>query len=51
MKAIQLQQQLPIFWKGIKVKFIDWDSLNFGGKIKIKINMAFIQVDISELSN
>jgi hypothetical protein len=51
MNTNQLQQQKPIFWKGKQVKFIKWESLNFGGKIKIKINRAFIQVDISELSN
>ena len=46
-----LQQEKPIFWNNKLVKFINWDSLNLGGKLKIKINKNFIEVDISELKN
>lgn len=46
-----LNQSQSIFWKGKLVKFVKWESLNFGGKIKIKIDKKFIEVDISELSN
>jgi len=46
-----LNQSAPIFWKGKTVKFIKWDSLNMGGKIKIKISTTFFEVDINELSN
>jgi hypothetical protein len=48
---ITLKQQKPIFWKGKLCKMIDWDSLNLGGKLKIKISEKFIEVDISELTN
>jgi hypothetical protein len=47
----QLNQSLPIFWKGKLTKYIKWETLNFGGKLEIKINKKFIQVDISELTN
>lgn len=47
----QLNQSAPIFWKGKPVKFIKWDTLNFGGKLKIKTDKKFIEVDISELTN
>jgi hypothetical protein len=46
-----LNQSAPIFWKGKPCKFIKWDTLNFGGKLKIKIDKKFIEVDISELTN
>ena len=46
-----LQQHLPIFWKGMKCKMIKWESMNLGGKLKIKIDKKFIEVDINELSN
>lgn len=46
-----LNQSQPIFWKGIRCKFIKWESLNFGGKIKIILNRRIIEVDINELSN
>ena len=51
MKAIKLNQQEPIFWKGIKCTFIKWETLNFGGKLKIRLNKRTIEVDISELTN
>ena len=54
MKTLQstsLNQAKPIFWKGKLCKFIKWQTLNFGGKLKIKINKKFIEVDISELTN
>lgn len=51
MKTAHLNQQLPIFWKGKLCKLIKWDTLNFGGKLKIKINKAFIEADIKELHN
>lgn len=47
----ELNQQAPIFWRGNLCKFIKWESLNFGGKLKIKIHKKFIEVDISELTN
>ncbi len=47
----KLNQSLPIFWKGIKCKFILWETLNFGGKLKIRLNKRTIEVDISELNN
>ena len=47
----QLNQSLPIFWKGKLTKYIKWETLNFGGKLKIKISNKFIEVNISELSN
>ena len=47
----ELKQEKPIFWNGKLIKFIKWDSLNMGGKLKIKISNSFIEVDISELSN
>jgi hypothetical protein len=46
-----LKQPLPIFWKGRLCKMIDWDSLNLGGKLRIKVSEKFIEVDISELTN
>jgi hypothetical protein len=48
---LNLNQSQPIFWKGQIVKFIKWETLNFGGKLKIKINKQFIEVDIDELTN
>ena len=51
MITTDLKKDETIFWKGIKCKFIKWDSLNFGGKIKIRINNRTIEVDISELHN
>jgi len=48
----QLNQSQPIFWKGKKCKFIKWETLNFGGKLKITITgKRFIEVDIAELTN
>lgn len=47
----QLKQSESIFWKGKLCKFIKWETLNFGGKLKIKIDKKFIEVDISELTN
>lgn len=47
----KLNQQQPIFWKNNLVKLIKWETLNFGGKLKIKINKSFFEVDINELSN
>jgi hypothetical protein len=47
----ELNQSKPIFWKGNKCKLIKWETLNFGGKLKVKINTRFIEVDISELTN
>lgn len=46
-----LNQSAPIFWKNKLVKFIKWESLNMGGKLKIKITTTFFEVDINELSN
>lgn len=46
-----LKQEAPIFWRGKLCKFIKWETLNFGGKLKIKIDKKFIEVDISELNN
>ena len=46
-----LNQSAPIFWKGKLCKFIKWETLNFGGKLKIKIDKKFIEADISELTN
>lgn len=50
MKA-KLNQSEPIFWKGKLCKLIKWNTLNFGGKLKIKIDKKFIEVDIDELKN
>lgn len=47
----KLNQAAPIFWKGKLCKFIKWETLNFGGKLKIKIDKKFIEADISELTN
>ena len=47
----ELNQSAPIFWKGKLCRFIKWESLNFGGKIKIKVSTKFIEVDIKELHN
>ncbi len=47
----QLNQSQPIFWKGKLCKFIKWETLNFGGKLKIRINTNFIEADICELTN
>jgi len=49
--ANHLNQSASIFWKGKLCKFIKWETLNFGGKLKIQINKQFIEVDIKELSN
>jgi hypothetical protein len=46
-----LNQEQPIFWKGIKCKFIKWETLNLGGKLKIRLNKRTIEVDIAELTN
>ena len=37
MKIENLNQSQPIFWKGKICKLIKWETLNFGGKLKIKI--------------
>ncbi len=50
-ETIKLNQSAPIFWKGIKCTFIHWESLNLGGKLKIRLNKRTIEVDISELTN
>jgi hypothetical protein len=47
----KLDQSKPIFWKGKICKSIMWETLTFGGKLKIKIDKKFIEVDISELTN
>lgn len=47
----QLNQSAPIFWRGKLCKFIKWETLNFGGKLKIKIDKKFFEADISELTN
>jgi len=47
----KLEQEKPIFWKGKICKFIKWETLNFGGKLKIKIDKKFIEIDINELHN
>jgi hypothetical protein len=47
----KLNQNQPIFWKGQLCKFIKWESMNFGGKIKIKLNKTFIEADIKDLTN
>lgn len=47
----KLNQQQSIFWRGNLCKFIKWETLNFGGKLKIKIDKKFIEADINELSN
>jgi hypothetical protein len=46
-----LNQSAPIFWKGKLCKFIKWETLNFEGKLKIKIDKIFIEVYINELIN
>ncbi len=51
MEHIKLNQSAPIFWKGKLCKFIKWETLNFGGKLKIILNKRTIEVDISELTN
>lgn len=51
MQKFKLNQLEPIFWKGKKCKLIKWKTLNFGGKLKIKINKHFFEVDIKELTN
>ena len=48
---IKLNKSQPVFYKGKKCKFIKWETLNFGGKLKIKIDKKFIEVDITELTN
>ena len=50
MKA-QLNKSKPIFWKNKVCKVIKWETLNFGGKLKVKINKKFIEADIRELTN
>jgi len=47
----RIDQSKNIFWNGKLVKFVKWESMNFGGKLKIKIDKRFFEVDISELSN
>lgn len=47
----ELNKSDPIFWKGKICKFIKWETLNFGGKLKIKIDKKFIEVDINELNH
>lgn len=47
----KLNQLVPVFWKGRRCKAIKWNTLNLGGKLKIKVNDRFFEVDISELSN
>ena len=46
-----LNQQSRIFWKGKLVKFVNWESLNLNGKLKIKVGSQFIEVNINELTN
>jgi hypothetical protein len=46
-----LNQSQPIYWRGTLCKFIKWETLNFGGKLKIKINKKFIEVSLKELTN
>lgn len=50
-KLKELDQTKAIFWKGKLCKFVKWQTLNLGGKLKIKIDKKFIEVDYSELSN
>lgn len=47
----KLNKSAPIFWKGKLCKSIKWETLNFGGKLKIKIDRKFIEIDIDELKN
>jgi hypothetical protein len=47
----ELNQSQPIFWRGKLCKFIKWETLNMGGKLKIKIDKKFIEADITELKN
>ena len=51
IKMEKLNKSIPIFWKGKKCKSIKWETLNFGGKLKIKIDKKFIEADINELKN
>lgn len=45
-----LDQQKPIFFKGQKVEFIDWDSKE-EGFISVKLNGVFQTVCFAELKN
>ena len=47
----QLNQEKPIFWKGNLCKRIFWETLNFGGELKIKINSKTFFIKIEELTN
>jgi hypothetical protein len=46
----ELQQQLPIFWKGNLCTYIFWETLKFGA-LKISIGNKKQNVSISELTN
>ena len=47
----KLNQSQRIYWKGKLCKFIKWETLNIGGKLKIKTDKKFFEVNISELTN
>lgn len=46
-----LNREKPIFWKGNLCKMIFWETLNFGGELKIKIKTKKILIKIDELTN
>lgn len=48
----ELNQQLPIYYNGKLCKFIDWDSLDFLGYVKIQVtSKRFIKVSLNNLNN
>ena len=47
----KLNQSQRIYWKGKLCKFIKCETLNIGGKLKIKTDKKFFEVNISELTN
>jgi hypothetical protein len=51
MEKEKLNKKKPIYWKDRLCKSVNWDSMNLGGKIKVKIDKSFIEVNVDELTN
>jgi hypothetical protein len=51
MKKVKLDKLKPIYWNDRLCKNVNWESINMRGKIKVKIDSSFIEVNIDELTN
>ena len=46
-----LNQQLPIFWKGNLCQLVKWETMTAKKEIAVKIDGQFYSVKITELTN